>query len=221
MERSFQRRANVAEPPQGDTRARVLRAAGELFATRGFAGTSISAIREASGAMPSSIYWEFGSKEGLIAAVLQDAAERWLEQARASIQRASEQMGLSGADRLEAALDHLADAMAARPEFHRLLMLLALERRDASAETLELVRNVRQLALQALAHLYTDTGVIRPGTPAAAIDELTRASLAFFDGALVAAQIDPEATDLRRMFSLLRAGLGAFARIEQQGGSTR
>lgn len=37
------------------TRERVIRAAAELFATRGFAATSISAIRNASGALPSSI----------------------------------------------------------------------------------------------------------------------------------------------------------------------
>ena len=62
----------------GETRQRVLRAASELFSARGFAGTSISAIRAASGVLPSSIYWEFGSKEGLLAAVLEDAAEQWL-----------------------------------------------------------------------------------------------------------------------------------------------
>lgn len=203
----------------GDTRARVIRAAADLFATRGFAGTSISAIRDASGAMPSSIYWEFGSKEGLIAAVLRDAAEGWLEQARESIQRAADRENLPGPKRLEAALDHLAQATAARPEFHRLLLLLALERRDASEETLQIVRDVRELALQGLAHLYIETGVIRPGTSRAAVEDLTRATLAFFDGALVAAQIDPETTDLRRMFSLLRTGIGAFARIERNGGT--
>jgi AcrR family transcriptional regulator len=208
MERSFQEVDTPAAIGSG-TRARVLRAASTLFSTRGFAGTSISAIRNVSGAMPSSIYWEFGSKEGLLAAVLKDAAERWLEQARASIQRASDHLDGSGLERLEAALDQLADATASRPEFHRLLLLLALERRDASEETLEIVRNVRELALRGLAQLYLETGVVRPDTPLAAIEDLTRASLAFFDGALVAAQIDPTKANLRRMFALLRAGVVA------------
>jgi AcrR family transcriptional regulator len=191
----------------GETRERVLQAASELFSTRGFAGTSISAIRDASGALPSSIYWEFGSKEGLLAAVLEDAAERWLQQARDSMQRAKDRPAASPAERLGDAMDHLADAMAERPEFHRLLLLLALERRDAGEATLRIVRGVRQLALQALGNLYVETGVVEPGAPRAALDDLTRASLAFFDGALVAAQIDRSTADLRRMFALLRAGV--------------
>ena len=190
-----------------DTRERVLRAASELFSVRGFAGTSISAIREASGVLPSSIYWEFGSKERLLAAVLQDAAERWLQQARDSNQRATDRPAASASERLADALDHLADAMAERPEFHRLLLLLALERRDAGEATLQIVRNVRQLALRGLARLYLDSGIVEEGTPDEAVADLTRASLAFFDGALVAAQIDPETADLRRMFALLRAGV--------------
>jgi len=209
MERSFQQVHAPDAIIGSDTRSRVLRAASTLFCARGFAGTSISAIREVSGAMPSSIYWEFGSKEGLLAAVLKDAAERWLEQARTSIQRANDHLNTSGLERLEAALDHLADATASRPEFHRLLLLLALERRDASEQTLEMVRTVRELALQGLARLYLETGVVHSDTPQEVVDDLTRASLAFFDGALVAAQIDPTKANLRRMFALLRAGVVA------------
>jgi AcrR family transcriptional regulator len=205
-----------------DTRERVLRAASELFSARGFAGTSISSIREVSGVLPSSIYWEFGSKEGLLAAVLEDAAERWLQQAGDSIQRAMDRPAASADERLGDALDHLADAMAERPEFHRLLLLLALERRDAGEATLQIVRNVRQLALQGLARLYVDTGIVSEGTPEEAVADLTRASLAFFDGALVAAQIDPAKADLRRMFALLRAGvIAAMPQMKGAGGDLR
>jgi AcrR family transcriptional regulator len=205
-----------------DTRERVLRAASELFSARGFAGTSISAIREASGVLPSSIYWEFGSKERLLAAVLEDAAERWLQQARDSNQRAKDRPAASAEERLGDALDHLADAMAKRPEFHRLLLLLALERRDAGEATLQIVRNVRQLALQGLALLYLDTGVVDIGTPEEAVADLTRASLAFFDGALVAAQIDPAKADLRRLFALLRTGVvAAMPQMNGAGGDPR
>jgi len=200
----------------------VLRAASELFSARGFAGTSISAIREVSGVLPSSIYWEFGSKEGLLAAALEEAAERWLQQARDSIQRAKDRPAASAGERLGDALDHLADAMAERPEFHRLLLLLALERRDAGEATLQIVRNVRQLALQGLGRLYLDTGIVVEGTPEEAMADLTRASLAFFDGALVAAQIDPAKADLRRMFALLRAGvIAAMPQMNGAGGDPR
>ena len=61
------------------TRNRVLEVATELMASRGYSGTTISAISKASGVMPASIYWHFESKEGLLAAVIERAAEAWFE----------------------------------------------------------------------------------------------------------------------------------------------
>ena len=61
------------------TRERVLAVATELMASRGYSGTTISAISKASGVMPASIYWHFESKEGLLGAVIERAAEAWFE----------------------------------------------------------------------------------------------------------------------------------------------
>ena len=47
------------------------------MATSGYAATSISDIRRACGLPPSSIYWHFGSKEGVLAAVMERGAERF------------------------------------------------------------------------------------------------------------------------------------------------
>lgn len=192
-----------------DTRERVMRAAAELFGARGFAGTSISAIRDASGAQPSSIYWEFGNKEGILLAVLEDSAARWLEQARACAVRAMAQPAPSATLRLAAYLEYLADALAERPEFLRLLLLLSLERRDVDEGSLQAIRQVRKCAIEGLARLYREAGIVDPAAQEPAVIELARASLAFFDGAFVAAQVDPDTTDLRRMFSLLHAGITA------------
>jgi len=204
-----------------DTRERVIRAAAELFAARGFAGSSISAIRDASGALPSSIYWEFGSKEGLLLAVLEDSAARWLEQARACAVRAMAQPIPSAALRLGAYLGYLADALAERPEFLRLLLLLSLERRDVDERSLQAIRHVRRCALESLAHLYAEAGIVDPADQESAAIDLARASLAFFDGAFIAAQVDPETTDLRRMFSLLHAGVTAALPRADRGTAVR
>jgi len=192
-----------------DTRERVMNAAADLFAARGFAGTSISAIRNASGVLPSSIYWEFGSKEGILLAVLEDSAARWLEQARACAVRAMAEPTDSPADRLGAYLEYLADALAERPEFMRLLLLLSLERRNVDERSLQAIRRVRERAIESLAHLYVDAGIVDQAVQGTAVIDLARASLAFFDGAFIAAQVDPKTADLRRMFSLLRAGITA------------
>ena len=54
------------------TRARILGAAGELFAAAGFAGTRIDAVAARSGANKRMIYHYFGGKEALFEAVLHE-----------------------------------------------------------------------------------------------------------------------------------------------------
>lgn len=52
---------------QGErSRESILDATERLMATKGYAATSISDIRDACGLAPSSIYWHFGSKEGVL-----------------------------------------------------------------------------------------------------------------------------------------------------------
>ena len=60
------------------SRDTILGAAEELLSANGYAGTSISMICRRTGLRASSIYWHFGSKEGLLDQVLERAAERVL-----------------------------------------------------------------------------------------------------------------------------------------------
>ncbi|MFW6201535.1 MAG: TetR/AcrR family transcriptional regulator [Gemmatimonadota bacterium] len=53
----------------GSTRDRLLDAAEELFAERGFDGTSIRAVTRRAGANPASVHYHFGGKEELLRAV--------------------------------------------------------------------------------------------------------------------------------------------------------
>lgn len=59
--------------PNG-TKEKVIRCAIDLFATKGFRGTSIRDIANAMGMSISNIYHYFGSKEGLLLAILQYAS---------------------------------------------------------------------------------------------------------------------------------------------------
>jgi len=72
-------------PPDGRTatqsqgvrsREEILDAAERLRGTPGYPATSISALAAASGLPPSSIYWHFGSKAGLLTAVMERGAQR-------------------------------------------------------------------------------------------------------------------------------------------------
>jgi len=125
------------------TRERVLAVATELMARRGYSGTSISAISKASGAMPATIYWHFESKEGLLGAVIERAADAWFEGAlRAMDQGEAEQRarGLEAASENRPALRYV---LVDQAEFYRVLLMIALERRDETGPPLAAVRRIR------------------------------------------------------------------------------
>src|SRR4051794_31359101 len=60
------------------TRERVLEVAAGLILRGSVSATAISDLVRLSGVPASSIYWHFGSKEGLVAAVAAAGVERWL-----------------------------------------------------------------------------------------------------------------------------------------------
>ena len=59
------------------TRSRLVSAATRLFAEKGYADTSVQAIGELAGISRGSIFWHFGSKEGLLRAVVESALADW------------------------------------------------------------------------------------------------------------------------------------------------
>ncbi|WP_253776763.1 TetR family transcriptional regulator [Goodfellowiella coeruleoviolacea] len=65
-----------------ESRRRILDAAEELFAERGFERTSFVDIAERSGISRGSIPWHFKNKEGLVMAVVERAVDRFLGPAR-------------------------------------------------------------------------------------------------------------------------------------------
>ncbi|MDD9945727.1 MAG: TetR/AcrR family transcriptional regulator [Myxococcales bacterium] len=72
--------AGAAGESNAAARERILEAAVGLFACRGYAGTTVSALCKQVGVAPTAIYWHFESKAGLFAAAVDRASERWLAQ---------------------------------------------------------------------------------------------------------------------------------------------
>jgi AcrR family transcriptional regulator len=62
------RRAQAAQ-----TRAEILTAASDLFLEHGYAGTTLSAVAKAAGVVVETVYRAFGSKAGLLRAVVEAA----------------------------------------------------------------------------------------------------------------------------------------------------
>src|SRR6202011_4982733 len=122
------------------SRERILDAATEISAERGYEGTSIGAVSAKCGLPASSIYWHFKDKDDLIAAVIERSFATWL----ASWQFPDEG---DAPDRMKGMAMQIAKALLDSPDFIRLGLMLALERRPVEARA-------RAMFLQARARAY-------------------------------------------------------------------
>ncbi|HEX2286850.1 MAG TPA: TetR/AcrR family transcriptional regulator [Mycobacterium sp.] len=177
---------------QGDqSRELILDATERLMATRGYAATSISDIRTACGLPPSSIYWHFGSKEGVLAAVMERGAQRFFA---AIPTEATPQRQLEALSKLQ----------SHHPDFLRLFYLLSLERNDDRAVA-EVVRRVRDTAIarfrDAIARLLPAD--VPPTKADSVITELAAVAVAMSDGIFLADHLEPDVTDVERMYRRL------------------
>lgn len=59
------------------TRAQILEAAAEIFAARGYRGTSVKDVAERAGMTKGAVYFHFPSKESLAVAVVEEHYRRW------------------------------------------------------------------------------------------------------------------------------------------------
>lgn len=183
------------------TRERILEAAADLIARQGYAATSIAQISQKAGANPASIYWAFGSKEGLLAAVMERAAESFFETIAPPV-----------AGDPWSWLRGMAGNFVQRPEFLRLLLVLSLERREGDPEVLEAARRVRAKAIEGLAETYAGAiDLPDPFRRRGICDRLARFTLMLFDGVFVASQIEADTTDLQRAFETIALAVEATA----------
>jgi AcrR family transcriptional regulator len=190
-----------------ESRRRIVEAAAALMAERGFAGTSIAAVSQRSGLPSGSIYWHFESKEALLAAVMEEGARRWFD-ALPQI----DDLPPDPVERFAALFDAGAASLEAHPEFLRLLLLIALERRDVDPASLAVIRRVRDRALEGSREMFAILlEPLRLPNARRIAAEFARMLLVVADGAFVAQHVDPEQADVRRAFDLLRRALTALA----------
>jgi AcrR family transcriptional regulator len=194
--------APTKKQQQGEqSRGLILDATERLMATRGYAATSISDIRTACGLPPSSIYWHFGSKEGVLAAVMERGADRFFA-------------AIPTDGSTQTRLDVLAQLQSQHPDFLRLFYMLSLERSDDRAVA-AVVRRVRDTAI---ARFRDGIAAMLPaGTPAAdaerVVAELTAFAVAQSDGVFFADHLEPASTDVERMYRRLWQALAALIPI--------
>lgn len=187
-----------------DSRELILDTTERLMGTRGYAATSISDICKACGLPASSIYWHFGSKDGVLAAVMERGAARFFA--------AIPQRG--GSASITDRLDTTARLIAQHPDFLRLFLLLSLER-NAEPAVAALIQKVRDTAISgwrdAIAELVPASTA--PAKAERVVNELTALAVAISDGVFIADHLEPDTTDVERMYRRLFQALSALLPI--------
>ena len=168
-----------------ETRQRILDTALDLIASNGYSATSIAKISTAAGVQPASIYWAFGSKEGLLAAVMERAAERWFA---TELKPAP----TDGPADMEKALQRWTASISARPGFLRLLLVLSLERRDGDPEILMAAQRVRKQARHTLVRRLEQFIPLEDSARRrASARQLAYLVMMLLDGVFVSRQVEP------------------------------
>jgi AcrR family transcriptional regulator len=188
------------------SRELVLDAAERVMAEDGFEAATVARVVEEAGVPISSVYHYYGSKDGILLAVMERGAERFF----ADLPLADRRLGRSATEHLRRVVAAAVDTLARHPSFLRLLVVFAVQPpRAGGGEVDEVVARVRELAL---ARLRVQLGVAFGDDAASApVDRLARFALATFDGAFVASQADARVT-LSDLLAPLPAALAAARR---------
>lgn len=174
------------------SRRRILDAATEIAAERGYEGTSIGAVSAKCGLPASSIYWHFKDKDDLIAAVIERSFANWLT----VWQLPGDVMAR---DRLMEVAMGTAKAVLDSPDFLRLGLMLALERRPVEPKARAMFIQVREQAFAALATSIRDLGL---DLSEEQVRHLSTYAIAGADGLFIAKEIGGDTVDLMALFAL-------------------
>jgi AcrR family transcriptional regulator len=185
------------------SRELVLDAAERVMAEEGFEAATLARVVEEAGIPMSSVYHYFGSKDGILLAVMERGAERFF----AELPEPDGRVGRP--------VQHLAEVVSTavrtledHPDFLRLLIVFATQPpRAGNGEVQAVVDKVREMALE---RLRKQIAIAFDDDPrSSTTDRLARFALAAFDGAFVAAQADSTVTLERLLAPLAPALVGA------------
>jgi len=180
--------ARTQEERKADTRARLLAAAAELFADQGIDAVSVDAVAVAAERTSGAVYAHFGSKQGLLLALLDAWKDSVLTVLLAEVAVSDSPAGQLGA--VWANVSATSDDEASRwPLLEHELWLRAS--RDPDVADVVRVRNAE--ALHHSARLIEGWTSSVGATPAASPDELAVLVKALLTGLAMQRRLDPDA----------------------------
>jgi AcrR family transcriptional regulator len=192
-----------AEMPSAPTRDRILQAAIDLFAAQGYAGIGVDTICKQAGVAKTGLYWNFGSKQGLLKAVIQRVGTIWIDDMKEAVVHSAG----NPADRLRQSLSEIRKRIVGRPELLRVLLVILLERTDTDQETREDIRSFFARASQTFVQGIRDTW--QNDLAAGDLELIGELGVAMTIGIFLLVLVDPKA-DVDR---LLRGAGEAIARL--------
>ena len=197
-------RADVTPNSRGmKSRELVLDAAERVMAEHGFEAATLARVVEEAGIPLSSVYHYYGSKDGILLAVMERGAERFF----ADLPIPNRRHGRP-AEHLATVLSTTARTLERHPNFLRLLIVFAVQPPAVAGGQIEaVVTRVRRLGLDRLreqiALAFGDDAESSVTGP------LARIALAAVDGAFVASQADRAVTLEELLEPLVPALVGA------------
>lgn len=187
------------------SRQKIIEAALEIASERGYDGTSISAVSERSGLPASSIYWHFANKDELIAAVIEHSFDRW--RSMTPIPPADDE--LDPDESLRASMRRAGGAIADAPDFLRLGLMLALERRPEEPAARSRFLDIRRMTRTELEAYHRR--IFGDDLDDRDLRVLGRVAMAAADGLFIASELDDDDIDLEESLELAGIALAAIA----------
>ena len=182
------RRRRTTVEPEDDSRTRLLDAAAEIAAERGYRGTTISSICARAGVPVSSVYWFFTDKDELLSEVVGHSWEEWFAGQPSWVPPPA---GTAWTDTLTSILDVAVTSLTDAPSFLRIGHMLTLEQPPgeiaARDRFLEIRRGIEdRICAWFAASLPAEAVAREPRLPRT----LAVTLIAFTDGYFLGVQID-------------------------------
>lgn len=189
-------------PTRAQTRATLLRAAGEVFAARGYHGASLEDVAGAAGLTKGAVYSSFNSKDDLFYALMHERiAERLALVVQATDPQATPQEAVQDAGRA------LADLSTEQADWHLLFIeFWAQAVRDPERRE-DFARHRRRARELIAGFLERQAAALETTLPAPA-DQLAVAILALSNGIAIEQIADPRTVDPHTLGASLGLLLG-------------
>lgn len=169
-----------------ETREEIIEVTTRLFATRGYAGTSLDLIAKEANTSKSSIFWHFENKEDLLFTVVDRAMGQW--EAEAGTQILAESTPRA---QLERIVDLYRELAMKRPDTLRLLLGLLLETVDVNEKVKQRFQKMYRgyrASIQLVVEEGVSSGAFSKRFPPAQLAAMT---LALFDGLFIQWFLEP------------------------------